>query len=123
MSKTFSSDLKIELTNGKTHMAINLFTKMIKDMAIKDEVSIKTEYDKDTRILKICAEAYDLVVDDGFSIDSIVNYIFNIKSMERFAGKVYRNIRKTLVNNFEVIESYRKLGVDEKWEFLELWCM
>lgn len=114
---------KVELPNGKTKISIDLFTKMIKDMAIKDEVSIKTEYDKDTRILKIYAEAYDLVVDDMFSIDCIVDYVFDIKNMERFAGKVYRNIRKTLVNNFEFDESFQKLGVDEHWEFLELWCM
>ena len=114
---------KVELPNSKTKIAIDLFTKMLKDIAIKDEVSIKTEYNKDTRILKIYAEAYDLVVDSMISIDCIVYYVFDIKNMERFAGEVYRNIRKILVNNFESIESFQKLGVDEHWEFLELWCM
>ena len=104
-------------------IAIDFFTKILKDIAIRDGVSIKTEYEKDTRFLKIYAEAYELVVDDMFSIDCIVDYVFDIKKMERFAGKVYSNIRKTLVNNFEAIESFQKLGVDEKWEFLELWGM
>ena len=114
---------KVELPNGKTQIAIDLFTKILKDMAIKDEVSIKTEYDKDTRFLEIYAESYDLVVDYMFLIDDIVDYVFDIKKMECFTGEVYRNIRETIVNDFELIESSQKLGVDEHWEFLELWCM
>ena len=114
---------KIELPNGKKHIAIDMFTKILRDIAMKDEVSIETEYDKETRYLKIYAEAYDLVVYDSISIDSVVNVLFDIKRMESFANHVYELLKSYLVIAFEQTESFEALGTDEKWEFLELWCM
>lgn len=114
---------KIELPNGKTHIAIDMFTKMLRDISIKDGVGIEIKKKINEHSLTIYAEAYGEVVDDSISIDSVVNDLFDIKRMERYANHVYELLKSYLVIGFEQIESFQSLGVDEKWEFLELWCM
>lgn len=107
---------------SKTDIAVDMFTEILKDMAIKDEVRIETKYDKKEHVLKIYAKSYDIYVNDMFLIDDIVDYIFDIKRMKLFVEKVYRVIRHSFIIDFEEIENYQKekAEVDERWEFVEL---
>lgn len=114
---------KVELPNGKTQIAIDMFTKMITDIAIKDGVGIEIKKKRNEYSLTIYAEAYGEVVDESIYIDSFVNVLFDIKRMERLANHVYELLKSYLIIAFEQIESFQSLVVDEKWEFLELWCM
>ena len=122
MSKTIDLTISAKNFRSKTDIAIDMFTEMLKNIAIKDEIRIETKYDIKERILKIYAKSYGICVDDRFLIDDIVDYIFDIKRMKLFAQKVYRVIRHTFIRDFEEIENYQKekAEIDEHWEFVEL---
>ena len=114
---------KIELPNGKTHISIEMFTKMLRDIAIKDEVSIEIE--REEQILIIHAYAYGFCVEADIPISVIINKVFDFKRMKILTEEVYESLKTYLVQEAEYIENTQKeeSEFDEHWEFLELWCM
>lgn len=108
---------------SKTDIAIDLFTKMLRDIAIKDEINIKIE--KKEYFLTVQAEAYGFCTEDNIPISVIVDKLFDIKLMNIFTKEVYKDLKTYLVDEAAYIENKQKLEseFDEHWEFLELWCM
>lgn len=109
---------KIELPNCKTHIAIDMFTKMIRDIAMKDNVEIEIKCNE--YILEMNGKSYDVVVQDTMPKSIIVDNLFNIKLIKSIAEDEYRIIRFLLLEEFEKIEQDEKSEFDEHWEFVEL---
>lgn len=122
MNKLNISKINFTISNknfrSKTDIAIDLFTKMLRDISIKDNVEIEIKCNE--YILEINAKSYDLVVQDTIPKRLIVDNIFDVKLMKSIVEDEYRIIRFLLVEEFEQIEYDEKSEFDEHWDLIEL---
>lgn len=117
-NRTINFTISAKNFRSKTDIAIDMFTKMIKKTAMRDNVEIEIKCNE--HILQMYAKAYDVVVNDTIPKRLISDNLFYVERIKSIAKDEYRILRFLLVKEFEQIEYDEKCEVDEHWEFIEL---
>ena len=99
---------------------VNRFTKMIRTIAMSDNVFIDVDYDKRKQRLDIYSYYDNVKVHTQVGVHYLISQIIN---MEDFVYCTYEMIKESLIYTFEEVENNQEHENDEHWEFLELWCI